>query len=52
MTDDIRWQQRFHNYEKAFLLLERALNIATPSEVERGGIIQFYENLAKIAARK
>jgi len=34
MSDDIRRQQRFHNYEKAFLLLEHALTIATPSEVE------------------
>lgn len=49
MTDDIRWQQRFQNYEKAFLLLERALTIASPSEVERGGIIQFYEMAFELA---
>lgn len=49
MTDDIRWQQRFHNYEKAFLLLERALTIAAPTEVERGGIIQFYKMAFKLA---
>lgn len=49
MTDNIRWQQRFDNYEKAFLLLERALSIATPSEVERGGIIQFYEMAFELA---
>lgn len=49
MTEDIRWQQRFHNYEKAFLLLERALTIATPTEVERGGIIQFYRMAFKLA---
>lgn len=49
MTDDIRWRQRFQNYEKAFLLLERALAIKTPSEVERGGIIQFYEMAFELA---
>jgi nucleotidyltransferase substrate binding protein (TIGR01987 family) len=49
MTDDIRWQQRFQNYEKAFLLLERALTISAPSEVERGGIIQFYEMAFELA---
>ena len=49
MTDDIRWQQRFDNYRKAFLLLERALTIVTPSEVERGGIIQFYEMAFELA---
>ena len=49
MTNDIRWQQRFNNFEKAFLLLERALIITTPSEVERGGIIQFYEMAFELA---
>jgi len=49
MTDDIRWQQRFDNYEKAFLLLERALTITAPTEVERGGIIQFYRMAFKLA---
>ncbi len=49
MSDGIRWQQRFDNYKKAFLLLERALAIATPSEDERGGIIQFYEMAFELA---
>ncbi len=40
---DVRWKQRFQNYEKAFKLLERTLEIAEPSEAETGGIIQFYE---------
>ncbi len=31
------------------MLLERALTIATPSEVERGGIIQFYEMAFELA---
>ena len=39
---DIRWKQRFQNYEKAYLLLERNLDIAEPSELERAGIIQFF----------
>lgn len=40
---EIRWKQRFINFEKAFMLLERTLKIKTPSEAEKGGIIQFYE---------
>ena len=40
---DIRWKQRFVNFEKAFKLLERTLKLETPSEAEKGGIIQFYE---------
>ncbi len=49
MAHDIRSRQRFQNYEKAFLLLERALSITAPSEVERGGIIQFYEMTFELA---
>lgn len=41
--EDIRWQQRFENYEKAFLLLKKASLIECPSEVERAGMIQFFE---------
>lgn len=40
---DIRWKQRFENYSKALFMLERTLTINSPSEVERAGIIQFYE---------
>ena len=40
---EIRWKQRFVNFEKAFKLLERTLKLETPSEAEKGGIIQFYE---------
>lgn len=46
---DIRWKQRFRNYEKAYLLLERNLNIAEPSEVERAGLIQFFEMAFELA---
>ncbi len=40
---DIRWKQRFQNYEKSFKLLERTLKIKNPSEAEVGGLIQFYK---------
>ncbi len=40
---EIRWKQRFVNFEKAFLLLERTIKIGKLSEAERGGLIQFYE---------
>ena len=40
---DIRWKQRFQNFEKAFKLLERTVNIDSLSEAERGGLIQFFE---------
>jgi nucleotidyltransferase substrate binding protein (TIGR01987 family) len=40
---DIRWQQRFSQFEKAFSLLRQAIAIERPSVVERAGLIQFFE---------
>ena len=42
-TKEIRWQQRFQNFERAFQLLERTVTMESLSEVERGGLIQFFE---------
>jgi nucleotidyltransferase substrate binding protein (TIGR01987 family) len=44
-----RWQQRFENFEKAYRLLERTLQIKNPSEAEKGGLIQFYEVAFELA---
>jgi nucleotidyltransferase substrate binding protein (TIGR01987 family) len=43
MTTDIRWQQRFSQFEKSYKLFQTALAIEQPSEVERAGLIQFFE---------
>jgi len=43
MNKEIRWKQRFANFEKAFQTLERTAAIENPSEAERGGLIQFFE---------
>ncbi len=40
---EIRWKQRFENFQKSFFLLERTIKIENMSEAERGGLIQFYE---------
>lgn len=48
-NNDIRWKQRFQNYEKSFLLLKRTLEIKNPSEAEKGGLIQFYEMTFELA---
>lgn len=42
-THDIRWQQRFSQFEKAFCLLKLAIAIEQPSVIERAGLIQFFE---------
>lgn len=52
MTDvaDIRWQQRFANFEKAFLLLKDSVeNTQNPSDLEKEGIIQRFEFTHELA---
>jgi nucleotidyltransferase substrate binding protein (TIGR01987 family) len=41
--EDNRWQQRFENFEKAYLLLKEGTLIQSPSDIERAGMIQFFE---------
>ncbi|RYZ99721.1 MAG: nucleotidyltransferase [Sphingobacteriaceae bacterium] len=44
MSDkDIRWKQRFQNFEKAFFRLKEALQIEDLNELERNGVIQRFE---------
>ena len=43
MEDDIRWIQRFSNFERAFLLLQDSLKTEQLSILERAGLIQFFE---------
>lgn len=40
---DIRWRQRFENFEKSYKLLEKYSNKELNNELERAGIIQFFE---------
>jgi nucleotidyltransferase substrate binding protein (TIGR01987 family) len=40
---DIRWQQRFQNFEKAFSRLQEAMTVENPSELERNGLVQRFE---------
>lgn len=40
---DIRWKQRFENFEKALIQLSAGLEIENPSDLEREGIIQRFE---------
>lgn len=39
---DIRWKQRFENFEKSYKLLKKYSNQAITTELERAGIIQFF----------
>lgn len=40
---DIRWKQRFQNFEKALHLLENAMQIPNPDITQKAGLIQFFE---------
>jgi len=40
---DIRWKQRFKNFEKSYNLLSQYINQPIETELERAGIIQFFE---------
>ena len=46
---DIRWKQRLQNFEKSYQLLENTLQINSPSEAERAGLIQFFEMTFELA---
>jgi nucleotidyltransferase substrate binding protein (TIGR01987 family) len=49
MQRDIRWQQRFQNFERALRSLEEALAIEQPDVVQRAGLIQFFEIAFELA---
>ncbi len=43
LEEDIRWIQRFFNFERAFLLLQDSLKTEKLSILERAGLIHFFE---------
>ena len=46
---DIRYKQRFENYQKSFALLEEGISIEDPSIIEKAGVIQFFETTFELA---
>ena len=46
---DIRWKQRFQNFEKAILYLQDAVNKKELSDLEKAGVIQIYEFTFELA---
>lgn len=49
MSSDIRWKQRYQNFEKAFKKLEEALTQGDLSPLEKAGVIQIYEITFELA---
>lgn len=46
---DIRWKQRFENFNKVYTLLDKYSNEENLSELEQAGIIQFFEMKFELA---
>ena len=46
---DVRWKQRFQNYEKAVTILEQATMISNPDIFQKAGLIQFFESSYELA---
>jgi len=46
---DVRWKQRFINFEKSYRLLEKYINTPIESELERAGIIHLFEILFELS---
>jgi len=42
-SHDVRWRQRFDQFDRTFALLESAMTIEKMTVVERAGLIQFFE---------
>ncbi len=43
MKDDIRWKQRFQNFERAVFSLKEAIDKEELNELERNGLMQRFE---------
>ena len=46
---DIRWKQRYVELNKSYNQLSKALEIESPDEIYRAGIIQFFEMTLELA---
>jgi nucleotidyltransferase substrate binding protein (TIGR01987 family) len=47
--EDIRWKQRFQNYQKSLNYLDEALAIIKPDLIQKAGLIQFFEMTFELA---
>ena len=48
-NNDVRWKQRFQNFEKAMLHLDSSLQLKNPDMLQKAGIIQFFEMSYELA---
>jgi nucleotidyltransferase substrate binding protein (TIGR01987 family) len=43
MYYQLRWQHRFQNFSRSFILLKQSVELQSPNVIERAGMIQFFE---------
>ena len=48
-SPDIRWEQRFNNFERAFAQLERGMQQSVYNDLEKEGMIQRFEYTYELA---
>lgn len=48
---EIRWKQRFENFDKSYKLLKKYSDKPITTELERAGIIQFFEMTFELACK-
>lgn len=48
-NQDIRWKQRFQNFERSLTLLEGALRLDSPDIYQKAGLIQFFETTFELS---
>jgi nucleotidyltransferase substrate binding protein (TIGR01987 family) len=48
-SKDIRWRQRFQNFERSLQYLEYAMRITNPDIIQKAGKIQFFEMSFELA---
>jgi nucleotidyltransferase substrate binding protein (TIGR01987 family) len=49
MTQDVRWKQRFQNFERAFLFLKKAVELGNYDELQGVGLIRSFEFTFELA---
>lgn len=49
MSTETRWRQRYANFQKAFLQLDKAVDIDEYNDLEREGLIQRFEYTIELA---